>query len=50
MKKKAQKNLEKNLNVKPMSLKEFNNRIYNSESDFKKGKYKSKSELLKKYS
>ena len=50
LKKKAPENFDKNLNTKPMSLKEFNDRIDNSESDFKNGKYKSTTELLKKYS
>ena len=50
LKKKVPKNFDKNLYTKPMSLKEFNDRIDNSESDFKNGKYKSTTELLKKYS
>jgi hypothetical protein len=41
--------LEQNSDFKPMSLKEFNDRIDKSENDFKNGKYKSTSELLKKY-
>jgi hypothetical protein len=35
---------------KPMSIKEFNKRIDQSENDFKKGNYKSTFELLKKFS
>ena len=40
---------EQDSNFKPMSIKEFNNRIDKSENDFKSGKYKSTPELLKKY-
>ena len=36
--------------LKPMSVEEFSERIDQSESDFKNGKYKSTSELLKKFS
>ena len=36
--------------LEPMSMEEFNKRIDQSESDFKNGKYKSTSELLKKFS
>ena len=41
--------LEKNSDFKPMSIKEFNDRIDKSENDFNDGKYKSTSELLEKY-
>lgn len=34
---------------KPMSIEEFNNRIDQSEDDFKNDRYKSTSELLEKY-
>ena len=34
---------------KPMSIADFNSRIDKSEDDFKNGKYKTTSELLKKY-
>lgn len=34
---------------KPLSIKEFNARIDKSESDFKNGRYKSTSEVLKKF-
>ena len=34
---------------KPMSMSDFNSRIDKSEDDFKNGKYKTTSELLKKY-
>ena len=36
--------------LEPMSIEEFNKRIDQSESDFKNDKYKSTSELLKKFS
>lgn len=41
--------IEQNSEFKPMSLKEFNDRIDKSENDFKNGKYKSTSELINKY-
>ncbi len=41
--------VEQDLKLKPMSIKEFNNRIDQSENDFQNGNYKSTSELLKKY-
>lgn len=50
LKKKSALDIEENKVFKPMSMKEFNKRIDQSESDFKKGKYKSTSELLKKFS
>ena len=49
LRKKSTIDLEQNSDFKPMSLKEFNERIDKSENDFKNGKYKSTSELLKKY-
>ena len=49
LKNKSATDLEQDSNFKPMSLKEFNNRIDTSENDFKNGKYKSTSELQKKY-
>ena len=49
LKEKAAVELEQKSDFKPMSLKEFNDRIDKSENDFKNGKYKSTSELLKKY-
>ncbi|MCK8143442.1 hypothetical protein MW871_16245 [Flavobacterium sp. I-SCBP12n] len=49
LRKKSTIELEQNSDFKPMSLKEFNDRIDKSENDFKNGKYKSTSELLKKY-
>ncbi|WP_035647031.1 hypothetical protein [Flavobacterium sp. ASV13] len=33
----------------PMSIEEFNNRIDQSEDDFKNGRYKTTSQLLEKY-
>ena len=36
--------------LKPMSIADFNSRIDKSEEDFKNEKYKTASELLKKYS
>lgn len=50
LKRKSALDIEENKVFKPMSMKEFNKRIDQSESDFKKGKYKSTSELLKKFS
>jgi hypothetical protein len=41
--------LEQEPSFKPMSIKEFNERIDKSENDFKNGRYKSTSELLRKY-
>ena len=49
LRKKSTIELEQKSDFKPMSLKEFNDRIDKSENDFKNGKYKSTSELLKKY-
>ncbi|MBK0371299.1 hypothetical protein [Flavobacterium agrisoli] len=42
--------IEEDNDFNPMSMKEFNNRIDQSENDFKNGEYKSTSELLKKFS
>lgn len=50
LKKKSSQEIEEGNLLKPMSIKEFNQRIDQSESDFKNGKYKSTSELLKKFS
>ena len=50
LRKKSSYNIEEDKVLKPMSIKEFNKRIDQSESDFKNGKYKSTSELLKKFS
>ena len=49
LKKKSISELEQEPSFKPMSIKEFNERIDKSENDFKNGRYKSTSELLKKY-
>lgn len=40
---------EQDSNFKPMTIKEFNERIDKSENDFKNGKFKTTTELLKKY-
>jgi uncharacterized small protein (DUF1192 family) len=48
-KKNVQKIIEKDY-FKPMSIDELNNRIDKSEEDFKNGKYKTGTELSKKYS
>ena len=50
LRKKSSYEIEEGKVLKPMSIKEFNKRIDQSESDFKNGKYKSTSELLKKFS
>lgn len=39
----------KSLSIMPMSIDELNARIDQSEEDFKKGKFKSSTELLEKY-
>ena len=49
LRKKSTIEVEEDSDFKPMSIKEFNDRIDKSENDFKNGKYKSTSELLKKY-
>lgn len=49
LRKKSTIELEQNSDFKPISLKEFNDRIDKSENDFKNGKYKSTAELIKKY-
>jgi hypothetical protein len=48
LKKKVVNDIEED-HLKPMSIKEFNSRIDKSEDDFKNGKYKTTTELLKKY-
>ena len=50
LRKKSDYIIEEDKDFKPMSIKEFNKRIDKSENDFKNGKYKSTSELLKKFS
>ena len=47
LKKKSISELEQEPSFKPMSIKEFNETIDKSENDFKNGRYKSTSELLK---
>ncbi|WP_396172391.1 hypothetical protein [Flavobacterium sp.] len=49
LKMKSTSELEQEPSFKPMSIKEFNERIDKSENDFKNGRYKSTSELLRKY-
>ena len=49
LKKKSIKDVEQDSNFNPLSIKEFNDRIDKSESDFKNARYKNTSELLKKY-
>jgi DNA-directed RNA polymerase subunit F len=43
------KSSSKSLSISPMSIDELNARIDQSEEDFKKGKFKSSTELLEKY-
>jgi len=43
------KDVYKNDSIKTISIEEFNNRINKSEIDFEKGRYKTSSQLLKKY-
>ena len=50
LKNKSIRKLDVISNVKPMTLKEFNNRIDQSEADFQNGKFKTTSELERKYS
>ena len=50
LRKKSSNEIEDGRVLEPMSMEEFNKRIDQSESDFKNGKYKSTSELLKKFS
>ena len=50
LKKKSVIKSEEPQQFKPMSLKEFNERIDKSESDFKNGRYKTTTELLEKFS
>lgn len=49
LRKKSTIEIDEDSDFKPMSIKEFNDRIDKSENDFKNGNYKSTSELLKKY-
>lgn len=49
LRKKSTIDLELDSEFKPMSIEEFNDRIDESENDFKNGRYKSTSELFKKY-
>ncbi|MES2241039.1 MAG: hypothetical protein V4497_12350 [Bacteroidota bacterium] len=49
LKKKSIQEIEET-HLKPMSIKEFNTRIDQSEEDFKNGNYKKTAELLKKFS
>lgn len=42
-------NFDDNDFFNPMSIEEFNNRIDQSENDFKNGRYKTTSQLLEKY-
>ncbi|URM36602.1 hypothetical protein [Flavobacterium anhuiense] len=46
---KSKHNVDDNDFFAPMSIEEFNNRIDQSESDFKNGRYKTTSQLLEKY-
>ena len=46
---KNKSNLDDNDFLNPMSIQEFNNRINQSEDDFKNGRYKTTSQLLQKY-
>jgi len=43
------KSSSKSISISPMSIDELNARIDQSEEDFKKGKFKSSTELLEKY-
>ena len=43
------KSIKKEADIKPMSIKELNSRIDKSEADFKKGKFKTSSQLSAKY-
>ena len=49
LKNKNKKDVNESEFFKPISIEEFNTRIDQSENDFKKGKYKTTSELLQKY-
>lgn len=49
LKNKNTKDVDENEFFKPISIKELNFRIDQSENDFKNGKYKTTSELLEKY-
>ncbi len=46
---KNKSNVDDNDYFNPMSIEEFNNRIDQSEDDFKNGRYKTTSQLLEKY-
>lgn len=46
---KNKSNSDENDFFNPMSIEEFNNRIDQSEDDFKNGRYKTTSQLLEKY-
>ena len=50
LKKKSVIKSDEQQQFKPMSLKEFNERIDKSESDFKNGRYKTTTKLLEKFS
>jgi hypothetical protein len=50
LRKKTDYVIEDDIDFKPMSIKEFNKRIDQSEYDFKNGNYKNTFELLKKFS
>ena len=47
--KRNKKDLDENEFFSPISIEDFNKRIDKSEDDFKKGKYKTTSQLLEKY-
>lgn len=49
LKSRNKKNEDENEFFSPFSIEEFNRRIDQSEDDFKKGKYKTTSQLLEKY-
>ena len=49
LKSRNKKNEDESDFLSPFSIEEFNNRIDQSEDDFKKGKYKTTSQLLEKY-
>jgi hypothetical protein len=49
LKNRNKKDIDENEFLKPISIKELNNRIDKSENDFKNGKYKTTSQLLEKY-
>jgi len=49
LKNRNKKDVDEDETFKIISIEEFNNRIDKSEDDFKKGRYKTTSQLLKKY-